>query len=101
MRAIVLAIWLASVLPACGGSMPALRKANVPALVDGLSTELDRAGAMLDMACGVSAHPKCAKAQDAMVKARAAVAEARERGDRFYYAADRVADALDAVAALR
>ena len=99
-RALLLAIWIASVLPACGGVMPQLRKADIPALVDGLSAELDRADVYLNVACVVADHPACPKALDAMTRARAAVADAKARADRYDYAADRVLEALDAIAAL-
>lgn len=112
MRAIVLAIWLASVLPACGGSMPDLRKADVGALVDSLDGELTAVSVRLDMAatgvetvCVLRPLSRCPDARGAVAKARAAVTrardaitEARAHNERFHFAADRVTEAVDAVA---
>ena len=110
-RLVVILVWL---LSACA-SMPEMRKADSAALLDTLGAEVDRVAdrvpegrVVIETACFVASEPpECADAraalavaEDAVSRARAALAEARANHARFYFAADKVESAVSAVADL-
>jgi len=95
----------------CAG-MPELRKADVGALMNTAASEVDRAADavalakdLIDFGCAVRPVAKCTDArvvlgvaQNAVFVAHQAIAEARDRNDRFWFAADMVERAVVAAA---
>jgi hypothetical protein len=107
---IIRALVIVAFLPTggCAGASEMLRRADVPKLMRSASGEVDRAAKATDMAadlidlgCAIRETPECrdarlvlGKANDAIAKARAALKEASDRHDRYWFAADMVENAV-------